>query len=100
MQIQYKAMTTIGVGLTCQWRKKKANASEVQSLALSDLRLTVRIIAGELNLRKSSMHTILAKHFRLKRLCAGLVKESCAFSNDCSHMPIIQTLGSIAIPAR
>ena len=50
------------------------NIDRVRSLALSDRRLTVRMIAEELGLGKSSVHTILTEHLDKKKGCAKIVE--------------------------
>jgi len=49
------------------------NIDCVRSLVLSDRRLTVRKIAEELGLGKSSIHTILMEHLEMKKVCAKIV---------------------------
>jgi len=49
------------------------NIDHVCSLVLSDRRLTVRMIAEELGLGKSSIHTILTEHLDMKKVCAKIV---------------------------
>jgi len=48
------------------------NIDRVCSVVLSDRRLTVRMIAEELGLGKSSVHTILTEHFEMKKVCAKI----------------------------
>jgi len=47
----------------------------VRSLVLSDRRLTVRMIAEELDLGKSSIHKILTEHLEMKKVCAKIVPK-------------------------
>ena len=51
------------------------NIDRVRSLALSNRRLTVRMIAEELGLGKSSVHTILTEHLDMKKVCAKIVPK-------------------------
>jgi len=51
------------------------NLDHVRSLMLSDRRLTVRMIAEELGLGKSSVHTILREHLDMKKVCAKIVPK-------------------------
>jgi hypothetical protein len=46
-----------------------------RSLVLSDSRLTVRMVAEELGLGKSSVHTILTEHLEMKKVCAKIVPK-------------------------
>jgi len=48
------------------------NIDRVRSLMLSDRRLTVRMIAEELGLGKSSVHTNLMKHLEMNKVCAKI----------------------------
>jgi len=54
------------------------NIDLVRSLMLSDRRLTVRMIAEELGLGKSSVHTILTEHLEMKKVCAKIVPKQLA----------------------
>ena len=49
------------------------NIDRVCYLVFSDCRLTVRMIAEELGLGKSSVHTILTEHLEMKKVCAKIV---------------------------
>ena len=51
------------------------NIDHVRSLVLSDHRLTVKMIAEELGLGKSSIHTILMEHLEMKKVCAKTVPK-------------------------
>jgi len=51
------------------------NIYHVLSLMLSDHRLTVRMIAEELGLGKTSVHTILTEHLEMKKVCAKIVPK-------------------------
>jgi len=51
------------------------NIDRVRYLVLSDRRLTVRMIAEELALGKSSVHTILMEHLEMKKVCAKIIPE-------------------------
>jgi len=51
------------------------NIDRVRSLMLSDRRLTVRMIAEELGLGKSSTHTILTEHLEMKKVCAKIIAK-------------------------
>jgi len=51
------------------------NINRVCSLMLSDRRLTVRMIAEELCLGKSSVYTILMEHLDMKKVCAKIVPK-------------------------
>ena len=48
------------------------NIDRVRSLMLSDRQLTVRMIAEELGLGQSSVHTILTEHLEMKKVCAKI----------------------------
>ena len=48
------------------------NIDHVRSLVLSDRQLTVRMIAEELGLGKSSVHTILTEHLDMKNVCTKI----------------------------
>jgi len=47
----------------------------VCSLILSDRQLTVRMIAEEPGLGKSSVHMILTEHLEMKKVCAKTVPK-------------------------
>ena len=51
------------------------NIDRVRYLALSDRRLTVRMIAEDLGLVKSSVRTILTEHLEMKKVCAKIVPK-------------------------
>jgi len=51
------------------------NINCMRSLMLSDRRLTVRMIAEELGLGKSSVHIILTEHLDMKKVCAKIVPK-------------------------
>ena len=51
------------------------NSDRVRSLVFSDSRLTVRMIAEQLGLGKSSVHTILTEHLEMKRVCVKIVPK-------------------------
>jgi len=51
------------------------NIDRVRSLVLNDRRLTVRMIAEELGLGKSSVYTILTEHLDMKKVCAKIVPK-------------------------
>jgi len=51
------------------------NIDRVRSFVLSDRQLTVRMIAEELGLGKSSVHTILTEHLEMKKVCAKIVPK-------------------------
>jgi len=51
------------------------NINCVHSLMLSDRRLTVRMIAEELGMGNSSIHTILTEHLEMKKVCAKIVPK-------------------------
>jgi transposase len=51
------------------------NIDRVRSVVLSDRRLTVRMVAEELGLGKSSVHTILTEHLEMKQVCAKIVRK-------------------------
>ena len=53
----------------------KENIDRVRPLVLSDCRLTVTMIAEELGLGKSSVHTILREHLHMKKLCVKTVPK-------------------------
>ena len=49
------------------------NVTKVRNLLDSDRRLNVRLIAQELHLRKSSVHSIVTDHLNMRKVCAKLV---------------------------
>jgi len=51
------------------------NIDRVRSLMLSDCQLTVRMIAEELGLGKSSVHMILTEHLDMKKVCTKIVPK-------------------------
>lgn len=51
------------------------NIDRVRRLVLTDRRKTVRMIAEELNLGKSTVHTILTEHLGLRKVCAKIVPK-------------------------
>jgi transposase len=55
--------------------KGNENIDGVCPLVLSDRRLTVTMIAEELGLGKSSVHTILSEHLDMKMVCAKIVPK-------------------------
>ena len=48
----------------------------VQALVRSDRRLTVRMIASELNLNHTMVHQILTEELAMKKLCAKFVPQN------------------------
>jgi hypothetical protein len=50
------------------------NIDRVHSFVLSDRRLTIRMVAEELGLGKSSVHTILTEHLEMKKVYAKIVR--------------------------
>jgi len=51
------------------------NIDRVQSLVLSDRRMTILMLADTLSIGKSSVHTILTENLGLKKLCAKIVPK-------------------------
>jgi len=51
------------------------NIDRVRSLLRSDRQLTVRMIAEELGLGKSSIHTILTEHLEMKKASAKIIPK-------------------------
>jgi len=67
------------------------NIDRVRSLVLSHRRLTVRMIAEELGLGKSSVHTILTEHFDTKKVCAKIVRNCSLLSKSCNGRSVAPT---------
>ena len=55
--------------------KTDNNVEIVRALVRSDRRLTVRMIASELNLKHTSVHQILSEELTMKKLCAKFVPK-------------------------
>lgn len=51
------------------------NIERVRRMVFSDRRLTIRMIADNLYLQKSSVHSILRNHLGLRKLCAKIVPQ-------------------------
>ena len=51
------------------------NVERVKELVLPDRRITVRMIADQLNLSKSSLHNILREELKMRKLCAKIVPK-------------------------
>jgi len=56
--------------------KTDNSVGEVQALVRSDRRLTVRMIASELNLNHTTTHQILTQELVMKKLCAKIVPKN------------------------
>ena len=56
--------------------KTDNNVEIVGALVRSDRRLTVRMIASELNLNHTTVHQILTKELAMKKLCAKFVPKN------------------------
>ena len=55
--------------------KTDNNVEIVRGLVRSDRRLTVRMIASELNLNHTTVHQILTEELAMKKLCAKFVPK-------------------------
>ena len=62
-------------------RPSTSSGNENIDLVRSDRRLTVRMIAEELGLGKSSIHTILTENLEMKKVCAKI-------PSPCSNIPL------------
>ena len=56
--------------------QKLNNADIVRALVRSDRRLTVRMIASELNLNHTMVHQILTEELAMKKSCAKFVPKN------------------------
>jgi len=56
--------------------KTDNNVELVRALVRSDLRLTVRMIASELNLNHTTVHQILTEELAMNKLCAKFVSKN------------------------
>src|SRR5215475_880073 len=56
--------------------KTDNNVEIVRALVRSDRRLTVRMIASELNLKHTTVHQILTEELAMKKLCAKFVPKN------------------------
>ena len=56
--------------------KTDNNVEIVRALVRSDRRLTVRMIANELNLNHTTVHQILTEELAMKNLCAKIVPKN------------------------
>ena len=61
------------------------NIDRVRSLVFSDRRLTVRMIAEELCLGKSSVYTILTEQLDMKKVCAKIYRNCSLRSKSCDR---------------
>ena len=67
------------------------NIDRVRSLVFSDCRLTVRIIAEELGLGRSSIHTILMENLVMKRFAPRLYRNCSLLSKSCDGKSVALT---------
>jgi len=67
------------------------NIDRVRSLVLSDRRLTVKMIAEELGLGKSSIHTILREHLDMKKVCTKMYQNCSLLSKSCNGRSVALT---------
>ena len=56
--------------------KTDNSVEKVQALVGSDHRLTVRMIASELNLNHTTLHQILTQELAMRKLCAKIVPKN------------------------
>ena len=56
--------------------KTDNNVEKVRALVRSDRRLTVRMIASELNLNYTTVHQILTQELAMRKLCAKIVHRN------------------------
>lgn len=56
--------------------KSDENVTRVRDLVRSDRRLTVRMIAEELNLNHTSVHQILTNELEMRKICAKMVPKN------------------------
>jgi len=59
--------------------KTDNSVEKVRALVLSDRRLTVRMIASELNLNHTTDHQILTQELAMRKLCAKTVPKNLTF---------------------
>jgi hypothetical protein len=52
------------------------NVERVRSLVVTDRRLTVRLVANELNMNKNAVHQILIDHLDMRKVCAKMVPKN------------------------
>ena len=56
--------------------KTDGNVERVRSLVRSDRRLTLRMISGELNLNRFTVHQILTQVLNMRKACAKMVPQN------------------------
>ena len=56
--------------------KTDVNVERVKSLVRSDRRLTIRLIAEQLNLNKSTVHDVLKNNLQMRKVSAKLVPKN------------------------
>ena len=56
--------------------KTDVNVEQVKSLVRSDRRLTIRLIAEQLNLNKSTVHDVLKNNLQMRKVSAKLVSKN------------------------
>ena len=56
--------------------KTDNNVEKVRALVRSDCRLTVRMMAGDLNLNHTTVHQILTHELVMRKLCAKIVPKN------------------------
>jgi len=56
---------------------------KVRALVRSDRRLTVRMIASELNLNHTTVHRILTQELAMRKVCAMIVPKDLTIGRAC-----------------
>ena len=74
-----------------QLQKTDNNVETVGALVWSDCRLTVRMIASELNLNHTMVHQILTEELAMKKFCVKFVPKNLTIEQDnrkdvCLHL--------------
>ena len=68
--------------------KTDNNVEIVRALVRSDRRLTVRMIASELNLNHTTVHQILTEELAMKKVCAKFVPKNLTIEHKENRMDV------------
>jgi len=67
--------------------KTDDTVEKVRALVRSDRRLTVRMIASELNLNHTMVHQILTQELAMRNVCAKIVPKNLTIGRTCRLFP-------------
>ena len=74
--------------------KTDNNVEIVQALVRSDCRLTVRMIASELNLNHTTVHQILTEELAMKKLCVKFVPKNLTIKQKDNRKDVSSSSGT------